>query len=74
MGFWIGLAIGVVATFIIVAAISANDPVDDAIIEGLDRIRRKAVDEERAARNEDDPVKMAKAEGLWDALAEFYKG
>lgn len=74
MGFWVGLAIGVVFTFIIVSVISANDPVDDAIIEGLDRIRRKAASEEKTALDEGDPVKLAKAEGLWDALAEFYKG
>lgn len=71
--FWLGLAIGVIFTFIIVSVISANDPVDDAIIEALDRIRRKATTEGKIAKDEDDPVKMAKAEGLWDALAEFYK-
>lgn len=67
-----GLFAGAIMGVVVIAAISAKDPVEDELFIKANRIRKLAVDTEIDANATDDPLKKAEAEGMWEAVRILY--
>lgn len=69
--FVLGLGTGTIAGMMLIALVSAKDPMEEA--DRVARMRRKALQLETEDKELPDYRKKCQAEGVWMAIEEYYR-